>query len=170
MILPSIHRTRRVVTAAAILPAILFAVSAHATFAAAQTSGAPASTAAPTSKASPAAPKAQSADQIEYRITDLRKKLRVTADQDSQWGDLAQVMRDNAKKMRTDIVERSTTLKTMSAVQDLQSYERIADEHADGLKRLVPAFQALYVKMTPAQQKNADHVFANQQRNATPRS
>ena len=79
-------------------------------------------------------------------------------------------MRENGSKMRDDIAERSTNLKHMSAVEDLQSYERIADEHADGLKRLVPAFQALYVKMSPVQQKNADHVFGVQQRHATPRT
>lgn len=169
MSFPSSLRTGRIATAAVLLPAILLAVSSHATFAVADAaSGAPASIAAP-ARAQGSAPKAQSASQIESRITGLRKELRVTADQDAQWDDLAQVMRDNAQKMRADIAERSKNLKGMSAVEDLQSYERIADEHADGLKRLVPAFQALYVKMSPAQQKNADHVFGERQQHPSPR-
>lgn len=160
---PTNHRTGRVITAAALLPAILFAVSSHATIAVADAaSGAPASIAAPKTHAA-------SVDQMDYRITELHKKLRVTADEDAQWNDLAQVMRDNAEKLRDGVAERSTKLKGMNAVDDLKSYEKIADEHADGLKRLVPAFEALYDKMTPAQQKNADHVFAEQQKNA-PRS
>jgi periplasmic protein CpxP/Spy len=163
-------RTGRIATAAVLLPAILLAVSSHATFAIADAaSGRPASIAAPAAHAQESAPKAQSARQIESRITGLRKELRVTVDQDAQWNDLAQVMRDNAQKMRADIAERSKNLKGMSAVEDLQSYERIADEHADGLKRLVPAFQALYANMSPAQQKNADHVFGERQQHPSPR-
>jgi protein CpxP len=170
MIFPSSLRTGRIGTAAVLLPIILFAVSSHATFAAADAaSGAPASIAARAAQANPPAPRVQSAAQIESRITALHKELRITADQDVPWNDLAQVMRDNAQKLRASIAERSKGLKSMNAVEDLQSYERIADEHADGLKRLVPAFQALYVKMSPAQQKNADHVFGERQRNRTPR-
>jgi hypothetical protein len=37
---------------------------------------------------------------------------------------------------------------------------------ADGLKRLIPSFEALYGKMTPTQQKNADRIFGEQQRHA----
>ena len=167
----SSHRSARFITAAALLPAILFAVSSHATPAAAAeaTLGTPASVGATAVQANGPAPKAMSADRIEARIVSLHKELHITADQDAQWKDLAQVMRANAEKMRASIAERSSTLKHMSAVQDLQSYEHVADEHADGLKRLVPAFEALYVKMSPAQQKNADHVFGQEQRRATPR-
>lgn len=169
----SSRRTGRLITAAALLPALLFAVSSHATLAAADTTaGGPASIAAPAAQAQAKnpAPKAQTADQIENRITDLRKKLRVTATEEPQWNDLAQVMRDNATQMRDSVAERSAKVKTMNAVDDLRSYEQIADEHADGLKHLVTAFEALYTEMTPAQQKNADRVFGERQRSATPRS
>ena len=94
----------------------------------------------------------------------------MTADQEVLWNDFAQVMRENEKKMRDSIAARSEQMKVMSAVDDLKSYQMITDEHADGLKRLIPAFEALYAKMTPAQQQNADHVFDNQQRHTQSKS
>ena len=83
---------------------------------------------------------------------------------------MAQVMRANAQKMRDNVTDRSARLKSMNAVDDLRSYQKITDEHADGLKRLLPAFEALYAKMSPAQQKNADHVFGDQQHRAARQS
>ncbi len=158
-------RTGRIIAAAAILPAIFFAVSSQPSSAAessAQTM--------PPSTAS-AAPKmhAASVDRIEERITALHQQLRVTPDQEALWSDLAQVMRANGQKLRDEVAERSTKRKSMTAVDDLHSYEMIADEHADGLKRLIPAFEALYAKMTPAQQKHADYVFGEQERTAAHR-
>ena len=169
-----------VVAAAAMLPAIFLVISSHAVSATelavpgtpimlsqattAQTQAAKPSPAA-TAKAASA-----SVDRVEARIKDLHKKLQVTGDQEALWTDLAQVMRANAKKMSDLIADRSAKLKTLNAVDDLRSYQMITDEHADGLKRLIPSFAALYAKMTPAQQKNADHIFSEQQRQAARRS
>ena len=105
-----------------------------------------------------------SADRVEQRITDLHGKLRITADQEAQWSKVAEVMRENATTIRTRIDERSASLKAMTAIDDLKSYRMLADEHADGLKRLIPVFETLYVNMTPEQQKNADRVFGEHQR------
>ena len=114
--------------------------------------------------------RSNSLNRIEARITDLHNKLRITANQEAQWNDLAQVMRQNGQKMRDMVTERSAKLKTMNAVDDLKSYQVIVDEHADGLGRLIPAFEALYAEMTPEQQKNADHVFGERQQQASHRS
>jgi hypothetical protein len=167
-------RAGRIIAAAAILPAMFFAVSSHPTFAKEYLADATPTSAAPTSPAQDqaaaqvaptAAPKLRSAsaDRIEQRIAALHQKLHVTSDQEPLWNDVAQVMRDNGKKMRDEVAERSAKLKTMNAIDDLRSYELITDEHAEGLKHLVPAFAALYAKMSPNQQKNADHVFGEQQ-------
>ena len=152
------YRAGCIIAATAMLPAMLFAVSSITPSARAAD--------APTSLSSPSHRVAASRDSIEARIADLHKRLRVTADQQSLWDDMAQVMRANAHKMRDNAAERSKDLRSMNAVDDLRSYQKIADEHADGLKRLLPAFEALYAKMSPAQQKNADHVFGDQQRRA----
>jgi|SRR5579862_896953 len=170
----STHRAGRAIAAAALLPAILFAVSLHSTYAAESAAQATPMSASQPQAAQPApgaGPKvhAASVDRIEERITDLHKKLHVTPDQEALWSDVAQVMRENGQKMRDEVAQRSAKLKTMNAVDDLKSYQMITDEHADGLKRLIPAFEALYAKMTPAQQKNADLVFGEQQRSAAHR-
>jgi hypothetical protein len=105
-----------------------------------------------------------SADRSEKRIKELHDKLRITAAQEPLWHNVAQAMRDNGKTIRTSMTDRTTRLKTMTAIDDLKSYQIMADEHSDGLKRLIPAFDALYASMTPAQQKHADRVFGEHQR------
>jgi protein CpxP len=107
-----------------------------------------------------------SADRTEKRIKELHDKLRITAGQEPLWGNVAQTMRDNGKKIRASMTDRSTRLKTMTAVDDLKSYQSVADEHADGLKRLIPSFEALYASMTPDQRKHADQVFGRHQHHA----
>lgn len=159
------HRAGSVIAAAAILPALLFAVSAHSVVAAERVAQATPGLAAPASPAQAPAEAAKSR-RVEARIAELHKQLRITADQEALWGDVAQVMRTNEQNMHDRIAARSTKLKTMSAIDDLRSYEMIADAHADGLKRLIPAFEALYAQMTPAQQKHADHVFGERQKHA----
>jgi hypothetical protein len=105
-----------------------------------------------------------SSDRSEKRIKELHDKLRITAGQEPLWGNVAQTMRDNGQTIRTRMTDRSTRLKAMTAVDDLKSYQIVADEHSEGLKRLIPAFEALYASMTPDQQKNADRVFGQHQR------
>jgi hypothetical protein len=106
------------------------------------------------------------ADRSEARIKELHDKLHITAAQEALWGNVAQTMRDNGMAFRASVTDRSTRLKTMSAIDDLKSFQVIADEQSSGLKRLIPAFEALYASMTPAQQKRADHVFGEHQRHA----
>ena len=163
------HFTGRLLATAALLPALFFAVSAQPVSAAdALTQAAPLS-AAPAPNGSTRAEQ-RSAASVEARIADLHKKLGITADEESLWTDVAQAMRDSAKKMRESIAARSAKLKAMTAVDDLRSYRVIAEEHAEGLKHLIPAFEALYSKMTPAQQAKADHVFAEHQQRHTHRA
>ena len=173
------RRAGRLVTAAALLPAILFAVSSHSSTASEYLAqGAPISVSPTADQPQAAQPaptvtptvRSKSVDRIEARISALHNKLHITADQEAKWNDMAQVMRENGKKMRDMVAERSAKLKTMNAVNDLKSYQAITDEHADELKRLIPAFEALYAEMTPEQQKNADHVFGEHQQQASHRS
>jgi hypothetical protein len=67
-------------------------------------------------------------------------------------------MRDNARNLDTLSQARRQTA-GMTAVEDLQSYSQIADAHAEGLRRFVPAFTALYDSMSDAQKKQADALF-----------
>src|ERR1035437_1025534 len=98
-------------------------------------------------------------DRAELRIKDMHAKLNISAAQEEQWGKVAQVMRDEAKTMDTLTQARVDNAKTMTAVDDLKSYGEIADAHANGIKKLTPAFASLYAGMSDAQKKEADTLF-----------
>jgi hypothetical protein len=122
-----------------------------------------AGTSPPSSAAMSSAPSAKprSDTQVEARITQLHKELKITSAQESDWSKLAQDMRDNAHDMSSLLQERNAAAKAhpMTAVDNLKNYEQITDAHADGLKKLVPDFETLYGEMSPAQKKAADTVF-----------
>jgi hypothetical protein len=104
------------------------------------------------------------AEASEARIKELRSRLEITAAQESLWNNVAQIMRDNAATFRANVPDRSTGPDTSTAVDDLKAFQIIADEHANGLRKLIPAFEALYASMAPAQQKHADQVFRKHER------
>lgn len=167
-------RTGRVFAATALFGALMIGAPSYAqtagTPSATTNSGSATSTMAPQSTAPAAHPatkataKAASVtDRAEQHIADLHKKLKITQDQEPKWSEVAQTMRDNAQKMDALIQQRHDSLKGMTAVDDLRSYRDIADQHAKSLDQLITAFQGLYDSMPPAQQKNADAVFAQVQ-------
>jgi Spy/CpxP family protein refolding chaperone len=101
---------------------------------------------------------------VEAHIKSLHHQLRITAAQEPQWQAVAQAMRDNAKAIGALVEDRVAKTKSMTAIDDLNSYAAIADAHAAGVKSLIPAFEALYATMTDAQKKNADMVFRHRTR------
>ena len=56
-------------------------------------------------------------------------------------------------------MHRAEQFPTMNAVQNMESYEQIAEAHAQHLQKLVPAFQNLYNAMPDQQKQLADQVF-----------
>ena len=96
---------------------------------------------------------------VEGRIADLRVKFGITEAQKPQWEAFAQVMRDNAKSYDVTVKVRVEKMKSMNAVEDLRSFQELAQAHADGLKKLTNSFKDVYDSMTPEQKKNADTVF-----------
>ncbi|MGY4724185.1 Spy/CpxP family protein refolding chaperone [Burkholderia pyrrocinia] len=98
-------------------------------------------------------------DQIDTRINNLHDRLQITAAQEELWRKVAQIMRENAATMDSLRQARTSHANSMSAVDDLKSYGQVADAHADGIRKLTPAFQALYDSMSDAQKKNADLIF-----------
>jgi protein CpxP len=108
-----------------------------------------------------AAPAADAAAQsrVEARIKQLHAQLRVTPTQDAQWGQFADVMRENAKDMDAAATQRAEQLPSMNAVQDMKSYEDLAEAHVQRLQKLLPAFETLYNAMSPEQKQIADRVF-----------
>ena len=96
---------------------------------------------------------------VETRIKTLHAKLQITAAQESDWNDVAQAMRDNEATISSLIQSRHKSAGNMTAVEDLESYQQIAQAHADGLRKVISAFTPLYNSISDAQKKNADHVF-----------
>ena len=99
------------------------------------------------------------AKHVETRIKTLHAKLGITSAQEAKWGDVAQTMRDNEAAIARLIETRHQNLQSMTAIDDLQSYAVITQEHADGMKKLVAVFQPLYADMSDEQKKKADDVF-----------
>jgi periplasmic protein CpxP/Spy len=116
------------------------------------------SNAAPQSGTS-AQPSGAMAQHVEARIKQLHAQLHITSAQDSQWNQFAQTMRDNARDMDEAAQQRAQQFATMTAVDNMQSYEKLAEDHVQHLQKLIPAFQALYDTMSPDQKKTADQVF-----------
>ena len=116
----------------------------------------PPSAAAPSGSTQAIKPRSDA--QVEARITQLHKELKITKDQESDWSAVAQDMRDNARAMSSDLNDRNSA-KAMNAPDNLKSYAKIADTYADGLKKIAPDFAKLYDAMSPAQKKTADTVF-----------
>ena len=108
----------------------------------------------------------RAAERSEGRIREMHDRLRITPAQEDAWNKVAKIMRDNDVAFRANVGERYRDAKPMTAIDDLKSFQIIADEHSSGLKKLVPAFETLYGAMTPDQQKRADGVFAHRGRHA----
>jgi hypothetical protein len=121
--------------------------------------------AAPNPSAAPRNPAAAGATEtqgetVEQRITTLYSALKITPDQDAKWKAVAQAMRENAAAMeKLEAETRKIPQQTMTAVDDLNMYQKFAQAHVDGLKNLINDFKALYAAMPAAQKKNADEVF-----------
>ena len=98
---------------------------------------------------------------LDERITSLQKSLAITQDEEAQWQDVAQTMRDNEAGMQKLAAARSETPPdNVTAVDDLKDYQAFAQAHVDGLSKLTVSFGKLYDEMPAKQQKRADEVFA----------
>jgi hypothetical protein len=125
----------------------------------AQTATQAAKTAAPTAQPVAARPTPNMQAMVEQRIKDLHTRLHITAAEQSQWDQFAQSMRDNAKATDALYNARAEKMDTMTAVENMQSYAAIAQQHAEDMQKLLPAFQKLYDSFSDAQKKQADQVF-----------
>jgi protein CpxP len=147
---PAVHT----LTAAFFVSALALAAPSPAS---AQATTAPAADPMPAKHGAKATP----LERADTRIATLHEKLHITDAQGAQWQEFAQVMRDNAKATGTLIKTRHENAKTMTAIDDMRSYHEIAQEHADGAKKLLKAFEPLYAAMSDEQKKNADAVFGH---------
>jgi hypothetical protein len=154
---------------AIVLAGPLFAASGDFSQAAATKSPAArevvAQAASPETMAAPA-PAPAGTTSVEERITELHKKLHITEAQKTQWDALAQVMRDNAQAMVDLQKQRAESAKSLNAVEVVKSYGSVIEAHAAGMKKFIPAFEAVYNSLSDAQKKIADSLFRSRARAA----
>jgi hypothetical protein len=109
-------------------------------------------------------------ERVERRINELHAQLRITPAEQQQWDQFATVMRENARAIDQLFIQRAQQLGSMTALQNMQSYEQLAEAHAQHLQKLVAAFQNLYDAMPDQQKQLADQVFhANAEQHAQSR-
>jgi periplasmic protein CpxP/Spy len=105
------------------------------------------------------APPAQHSDAVEARIKELHAELKITPAEEDKWAKVADAMRSNAQTIDSLLEKRHATAMQDTAVENLQSWNEVAQAHADGSKALLDAFSALYADMPDAQKKIADDAF-----------
>ena len=69
-------------------------------------------------------------ERVEARIKELHAQLHITPAEEPQWNEFAEVMRENARDMDQVFMQRAQQFPTMNAVQNMQSYEQISEQHA----------------------------------------
>lgn len=99
------------------------------------------------------------AQQLEAHIKALHEKLKITAEQELEWSVVAQAMRDNEAIVGSLMQEREEKAKDVNIIEDLEVYQKIARERANGLENLAAAFRNLYESMSAEQKQNADKVL-----------
>jgi hypothetical protein len=98
---------------------------------------------------------------VDQHIAELRAQLKITPAEESQWKQVADTMRENARELDRAIDKRDATIASATAIDNLNSYSEIAQVHANGVKKLASAFSGLYSVMSDAQKKEADVVFSH---------
>ena len=101
-------------------------------------------------------------ENVEMRIAALKAQLKITPAEEFKWSAVAATMRENAAKMEKMVTDAHNKMpQGMTALDDMQNYERFQRAHVDGLKKLNAHFKVLYEMMPAEQKKNTDAVFQN---------
>ena len=88
--------------------------------------------AAPQTKAAAGA-MATKAETVEQRITSLHTALKITPPEEADWTNVAQAMRENAAAMQKLVADDTVKApQSMTAVDDLKTYQKFAQAHVDG--------------------------------------
>jgi hypothetical protein len=99
-------------------------------------------------------------EKVEQRIADMYATLKITKDQEAQWDTFSQVMLDNAQAIDAMATTKDGSTGTRTAVDSLQGYAEVTEQHAQNVQKLAAAFKPLYAALSVDQQKTADEMFA----------
>lgn len=116
--------------------------------------------AAPAPKAAPhEASAATVAARVDRRIAHMHAQLKITPEQETAWNAFAQVMRTNVTSTDDAYKQRSASLATMTAPENMANFAQIEQTRAQGVQNLATAFQTLYGGLSDDQKKIADAMF-----------
>ena len=93
---------------------------------------------------------------VEASIANLHQRLQITPAQEAPFGAVANVLRANA---RAEASAPHQPAANASAVDELRAEIQYDEVELAGLKRLLPALEALYASLSPAQRQAADMAF-----------
>jgi hypothetical protein len=93
---------------------------------------------------------------VEANITTLHQRLQITPAQEGQFNTVANVMRQNA---RAEASAPQAPPANAGAVDQLRAEIQYDEVELSGMKRLLPALEALYATLSPAQRQTADAIF-----------
>ena len=152
---PVIHQGRPATLRALAGAVLMLSLGVAADGATAQTVNRP----APAQAQSPAGQKPGAAqpagDPVEAQLGDIKKRLNITAAQQSQFDQFANIVKQNAADDGRADAEGGQSAE-QSAVEGLRNAASFAQTEADNLKRLVPALEGLYASLTDQQKRTAD--------------
>jgi hypothetical protein len=93
---------------------------------------------------------------VEANIASLHQRLQITPTQETQFNAVANVMRQNA---RAEASAPPQPPANANAVDQLRAEIQYDEVELSGMKRLLPALEALYATLSPQQRQTADAIF-----------
>ncbi|MBV8131421.1 MAG: Spy/CpxP family protein refolding chaperone [Alphaproteobacteria bacterium] len=103
-----------------------------------------------------AQPNPAPAPDVEANIASLHQRLQITPAQEAPFGVFANALRANA---RAEASAPHQPPANASAVDELRAEIQYDEVELAGLKKLLPALEALYASLSPAQRQAADAAF-----------
>jgi periplasmic protein CpxP/Spy len=97
---------------------------------------------------------AQPAQNVESSIAVLHQRLGITPAQEPAFAGLANVMRENARMSMG-----GPPVANADAVQQLRFAIQYGQQEIDGMRRMLPALETLYARLSPAQRAVANQLF-----------
>jgi periplasmic protein CpxP/Spy len=94
---------------------------------------------------------------VEASIANLHQRLQITPAQEAPFGAVANAIRANA---RAEATAPHQPAANASAVDELRAEIQYDEMELAGLKKLLPALEALYASLSPAQKQAADMAFS----------
>ncbi len=98
---------------------------------------------------------------MDGRIAYLKAALKITPAQETQFGKLAQAIRENAADFAKDFqVFRATRGQHLSAVDRIEAQIKMAQFRVSARERYLTAFKPLYASLSQEQKQIADRLMA----------